>query len=182
MASGVPVVASAVGGIPEAVVDEETGLLVEPNDVDALAAALRRMLEDGDVRERFGAAGRARALELFSWQSISREVARVYFDEFAKRTLIQAGPACIAAGHLPCGSPSPIPKLLSVLPVALCNPGTTRWSPPDLSGGRHLGRTRDACEQGRSKTSSAAPPPIVRAHELDRHLHRTKPRCFPKGR
>ncbi len=81
MGSALPVIGSAVGGIPEAIVDRETGLLVEPGNVKALAAALRRMLEDGSLRERFGAAGRARALKLFSWQAISREVARVYFGE-----------------------------------------------------------------------------------------------------
>jgi spore coat protein SA len=84
MASSVPVVASKVGGIPEVVVDGRTGYLVEPGNVDALAAALRRLLEDGALRERLGAAGRARALELFSWQAINREVVRVYFGDLRK--------------------------------------------------------------------------------------------------
>jgi glycosyltransferase involved in cell wall biosynthesis len=81
MGAGLPVVGSAVGGIPEAVVDGETGLLFEPGNVDALAAALKRMLDDGDLRQRMGAAGRARALQLFSWQAISDQISRVYFAE-----------------------------------------------------------------------------------------------------
>ncbi|MCI0432340.1 MAG: glycosyltransferase family 4 protein, partial [Gemmatimonadetes bacterium] len=59
MGAGLPVVASAVGGIPEAVVDGETGLLVEPDKAEALADALRRMLENPALREKMAAAGRA---------------------------------------------------------------------------------------------------------------------------
>ena len=65
MASGVPVVASAVGGIPELVVDEETGLLVEPGDPQALAAAIARVVDDAALRRRFAAAGHARAQQMF---------------------------------------------------------------------------------------------------------------------
>src|SRR5206468_318440 len=59
MASGRAVVASRVDGIPDAVGDGETGLLVPPEDPVALAGALRALLEDGARRERLGARGRA---------------------------------------------------------------------------------------------------------------------------
>jgi glycosyltransferase involved in cell wall biosynthesis len=65
MAAGLPVVASAVGGVAEAVADGETGLLVAPGDVDALAAAIGRLLADGQLRRAMGSAGRARAAEHF---------------------------------------------------------------------------------------------------------------------
>jgi glycosyltransferase involved in cell wall biosynthesis len=65
MAAGLPVVASDVGGVGELVVDGETGLIVPPGDPARLAQALARMLEDGALRERLGAAGRARARERF---------------------------------------------------------------------------------------------------------------------
>jgi glycosyltransferase involved in cell wall biosynthesis len=65
MAAGLPVVASDVGGVAELVVDGETGLLVPPGDPDRLAAALARVLDDRALRERLGAAGRARARERF---------------------------------------------------------------------------------------------------------------------
>lgn len=65
-AAGVPVVASRVGGIPEAVQDGETGLLVPPGDAAALATAIARLLDDAPLRKRFGAAGRARMLAEFS--------------------------------------------------------------------------------------------------------------------
>ena len=60
MAAGRPVVASAVGPIPEIVVDGETGLLVPPGDSDALARAVVRVLRDPDLAARLGRAGRAR--------------------------------------------------------------------------------------------------------------------------
>jgi glycosyltransferase involved in cell wall biosynthesis len=65
MAAGLPVVASNVGGVPELVADGETGLLVPPGDPQALAAALRRLVENEDLRRRLGARGRERAKELF---------------------------------------------------------------------------------------------------------------------
>jgi glycosyltransferase involved in cell wall biosynthesis len=57
-AHGLPVVAHAVGGVPEAVVDGVTGLLVPPADRDALCAAFSRLIADRDLRRKLGAAGR----------------------------------------------------------------------------------------------------------------------------
>ena len=68
MAHGRPVVASAVGGLRELVVDGETGLLVPPGDVGELRAALERLLGDAELRARLGEAARARARESFSWE------------------------------------------------------------------------------------------------------------------
>jgi glycosyltransferase involved in cell wall biosynthesis len=65
MAAGLPVVASAVGGVAEAVVDGETGLLVAPGDVEALAGAIERLLADAQLRRAMGSAGRNRAAEHF---------------------------------------------------------------------------------------------------------------------
>lgn len=58
---GLPVVAHAIGGVPEAVVDGETGLLVTPGDSSALTAAFARLLGDPALRRRLGEAGRERA-------------------------------------------------------------------------------------------------------------------------
>src|SRR5581483_8958074 len=63
MAYGRPVVATAVGGLADAVVDGETGILVPPGDVGALRTALVRLLQDAEQRARLGQAGRARARE-----------------------------------------------------------------------------------------------------------------------
>jgi glycosyltransferase involved in cell wall biosynthesis len=70
MAHARPVVATAVGGLAEAVVDGETGVLVPPGDVAAMRDALERLLGDVELRARLGAAGRERVQERYS-----REVA-----------------------------------------------------------------------------------------------------------
>ena len=66
MAAGRPVVGSRVGGIPEMVVDGETGLLVESRNATALAAAIESLVRDPDRAHAFGRAGRARAEQVFS--------------------------------------------------------------------------------------------------------------------
>lgn len=65
MACGLAVVSTPVGGIPEAVRDQETGLLVPPRDAAALAGALSRLMRDPALRQRMGAAGRQQALARF---------------------------------------------------------------------------------------------------------------------
>ncbi|HEY3396547.1 MAG TPA: glycosyltransferase family 4 protein [Armatimonadota bacterium] len=78
MAVGKAVVATNSGGAPEIVLPEETGLLVPPNDVAALAAALLRLLEDRPLRERLAAAGQARAREFFDVRRVVAQVQSVY--------------------------------------------------------------------------------------------------------
>jgi glycosyltransferase involved in cell wall biosynthesis len=65
MMCGLPVVGCEVGGIPEMVVAEETGLLVPPRNPAELARALERVLGDAALRLRLGGAGRARCEQLF---------------------------------------------------------------------------------------------------------------------
>ncbi|HEY6835387.1 MAG TPA: glycosyltransferase family 4 protein [Gaiellaceae bacterium] len=78
MAYGRPVVAGAVGGLLDLVVDGETGLLVPPRDVGALRAALERLLGDEKLRERLGAAARERARTSFSWDRVTDETLAAY--------------------------------------------------------------------------------------------------------
>ncbi len=78
MAYGRPVVASAVGGLLDLVVDGETGLLVPPGDVEALRAALEQLLGDADLRRRFGAAARARARSLLEWERVTDATLEAY--------------------------------------------------------------------------------------------------------
>ena len=67
MAHGRPVVASAVGGLVDAVEDGVTGLLVPSQDIGALRDAIERLLADGELRRRLGIAARDRARERFAW-------------------------------------------------------------------------------------------------------------------
>jgi glycosyltransferase involved in cell wall biosynthesis len=72
MAAKLPIVASRVGGLVELVVDGETGLLVPPGDEAALTEALRRLVDDRELRRKLGAAGRARAEASFDLSAFRR--------------------------------------------------------------------------------------------------------------
>jgi glycosyltransferase involved in cell wall biosynthesis len=78
MASGVPIVASAVGGIPETVRHGRDGLLVPRADPAALSAAVIDLAHDAPMRRRFGVAGRRRVEDHFSLDASVRRVAAVY--------------------------------------------------------------------------------------------------------
>ena len=83
MACETPVVASAVGGILEVVEDGDTGLLVEPGRPEALAAAIRRLLEDPERSRAMGRAGRRRVEAQFSWTRVAARTREVYGDAAA---------------------------------------------------------------------------------------------------
>jgi len=70
MRAGLPVVASRVGGVPELVVHETTGLLVQPGSVSQMASALRRLHDDGAVARSFGRAGYLRVQQCFTREAM----------------------------------------------------------------------------------------------------------------
>lgn len=78
MAAGLPAVATAAGGTPEAVAHGRTGLLVPPRDPDALAAALARLLADAALRQEMGRAARARAAQRFALEQVVLDIDRLY--------------------------------------------------------------------------------------------------------
>ena len=78
MSSGVPLVATTVGGIPEIVESGATGVLVAPRDAEALAVALERVLRDGSGRRAMGARARERVVQQFSWEAVARQSVSVY--------------------------------------------------------------------------------------------------------
>jgi glycosyltransferase involved in cell wall biosynthesis len=78
MGTGLPVVATRVGGLPGLVEDESTGLLVPPDDVPALAQAIVRLLETPGLAARLGARGRVRALAEFSLERMAERVDAFY--------------------------------------------------------------------------------------------------------
>jgi glycosyltransferase involved in cell wall biosynthesis len=89
MAYGRPVVASDVGGLPDAVEHGVTGLLVPPRDPSALRPALERLLSDPDFARRLGEAGRERAKERFSWEAATQSTIAAY-DEACRHDRPQA--------------------------------------------------------------------------------------------
>ncbi len=88
MSYGLPLVSSRVGGIPEAVLDGETGLLVPPKSPAALAEALARLLTDEPLRLRLGQQGRRRCEEVFSLLAHTRGVVGQY------RSVLERSCAC----------------------------------------------------------------------------------------
>ena len=99
MACGLPVVASATGGIPEVVVDGETGYLVPvdqlhdgtgtPTNPDKfvhdMADAINRIMADPEKAKQMGQAGYERARDHFSWESIADKSVKVYEDVLAEQ-------------------------------------------------------------------------------------------------
>jgi phosphatidylinositol alpha-1,6-mannosyltransferase len=76
-ACGIPVVAGRSGGIPEAVREGETGLLVDAERADAVSDALRTLLDDSGLRARLGAAGRRAAETYYNWDRVAADLARI---------------------------------------------------------------------------------------------------------
>lgn len=83
MACGVPVVAAAVGGLRDTVVDQGTGLHVPPRNPAAIAAAVATLLADPELRRSLGAAGEARTRSRYSWARVAAETEKAYLQALA---------------------------------------------------------------------------------------------------
>jgi glycosyltransferase involved in cell wall biosynthesis len=88
MAAGKPVVATSVGGIPEVVIDGETGILVPASDPDALANAIIRLIEDEELRVKMGNAGRKRVLKHFTIQKMVNKTEQLYQELMIEKGLL----------------------------------------------------------------------------------------------
>jgi glycosyltransferase involved in cell wall biosynthesis len=92
-AMGKPAVATRLAGLPEIVVDDKTGYVVQPGDAEALADRLSRLLSDRALRERMGQAARQRVEELFTREHRVRAVEQVYLKALAPSHARHATPA-----------------------------------------------------------------------------------------
>ncbi len=105
MACGVPVVASAVGGLIDTVVDGVTGRLVTPQEPASLAAAVRELLDAPEVRQRYGRAGYDRVHARYSWDRVARDTLREYRRVTAaaagRRAFDRAGGGELRTGSTP---------------------------------------------------------------------------------
>lgn len=77
-ACGLPVVVSDVGGLPEVVIDGETGFIVPREDPEAAAAALYNLVLDADLRHRMGQAGRAHVVSHYEWRDSVKQMIELY--------------------------------------------------------------------------------------------------------
>lgn len=100
-----PVVASRVGGLPEVVQHGVTGLLVPPNDVPALAAALKQLVQDAPLRAALGAAGRLMVEERYRWDACVGTMLAAYREIIAARSNGAAGGISGCAAASPCAGP-----------------------------------------------------------------------------
>jgi glycosyltransferase involved in cell wall biosynthesis len=89
MACGRPVVATAVGGLQDSVVDGVTGDLVPPRDPDALGQALAALLDDDERRAAYGAAGVRRARDRYRWSRVVADTEAVYRHVLAHRRPVE---------------------------------------------------------------------------------------------
>jgi glycosyltransferase involved in cell wall biosynthesis len=94
MATALPVVASGVGGIPELIEDGRTGLLVPPGDASALADRVCRLMTDGALGARLGAAARADAEGRYSFDRMVAAFELLYLTELSRRGVV-ALPGCV---------------------------------------------------------------------------------------
>jgi glycosyltransferase involved in cell wall biosynthesis len=78
MATGLPVISTAIGGIPEMVVENETGIIVPPSDAGALARAIEKVIVDLSLARSLGERGQKRAGELFSIEKNTRSLIRIF--------------------------------------------------------------------------------------------------------
>jgi glycosyltransferase involved in cell wall biosynthesis len=78
MVAGLPVIATAVGGVPEQIEHLRTGILVPPDDPQAIASWLERLRQDPDLRQRLGAAAAERAATEFTLASQAEGIHRAY--------------------------------------------------------------------------------------------------------
>jgi glycosyltransferase involved in cell wall biosynthesis len=79
------VVASAVGGLTDTVLDGVTGALIPPKDPEALVEAATPLLQDADFRQSVGRNGLRRARTRYAWPSIARETTDIYGEVVAER-------------------------------------------------------------------------------------------------
>jgi glycosyltransferase involved in cell wall biosynthesis len=85
MASGLPVIASRISGNEELVVHEETGLLVESENIDSLGTALKTLMKHPARGQQMGAAARLRVEEFFGWENTARQYASL-LESISKRS------------------------------------------------------------------------------------------------
>jgi len=95
MASGLPVIASRIGGVPYTVTDGVTGLLCEPGDPADLAAKIARLLDDPKLRHEMGLAGRRRFEADFTWEKVIERCWRPLLSRHAAPRVISPAPCTV---------------------------------------------------------------------------------------
>ena len=90
MSAGLPIVAAAVGGVPEIASTEQNALLVAPNDTESFAHAIRRLLTDGELAQRLGRAAALHVRERFSPATQARSLLQIYENLVSETGTVQS--------------------------------------------------------------------------------------------
>jgi glycosyltransferase involved in cell wall biosynthesis len=98
MASGLPIIATDVGGIPD-MIGEDAGILVPAADTEALAQAMQRLAEDSELRKAMGRAARARYLKLFSPEVVLPVLTSAYQRVISAHSRQTQNPSASKNGH-----------------------------------------------------------------------------------
>lgn len=101
MAAGKAVVAPAIDGVRQVLVDGVDGKLIAPDSPQALAAALQELLADEDLRLRLGQAARKKALDLYSWDSTVAQIEAIFEQELARRQSNPGRATALPSNDLP---------------------------------------------------------------------------------
>jgi phosphatidylinositol alpha-mannosyltransferase len=88
MAAGTPIVASDINGYRLVMEDNEQGILVPENEAAGFAEALLRMLNDPELRQRMGQAGRRKAVDTFSWDLVASRVEQYYMELLGRKMVV----------------------------------------------------------------------------------------------
>ncbi|MDD5725928.1 MAG: glycosyltransferase [Patescibacteria group bacterium] len=89
MACGLPVIGCRAGGVPEVIADGQTGLLVQPNDLDSLRSAIKSLVDNMELRAKMGNAGLQRAKDFFEWDIISARYLSLYQTVLSKNDILK---------------------------------------------------------------------------------------------
>jgi glycosyltransferase involved in cell wall biosynthesis len=99
MAVGIPSVVSANGGMPDAVIDGATGFVVPPGEIDGMAEAVLKLLEDEELAAQFGAGARLRIEQVFDMAQNARKLQQVLLEYAGGSGVMRIGSEQIAGGH-----------------------------------------------------------------------------------
>ena len=83
MASGKPLILSDIPGVRD-VISSEEGFIVEPLDPDAISEALEKIWNGPEIAKQMGKKGRERVVKLFSWERVSKDVEKIFYDVTSK--------------------------------------------------------------------------------------------------
>ena len=85
MACGLPLVGTTVGGIPSLITENKNGYLVPPGNPVALADAIRKLVQDSNLRHDMGLAARQKAISEFSWKTIAQRTINIYTQHISQK-------------------------------------------------------------------------------------------------